>query len=63
CVKNTKNLNFEKLNNELLKRGIVISNGYGPMANKTFRVGHMGDTTLDDMKELTRIFDEILKNN
>lgn len=61
CVKNTKNLDFNKLNDELSQRGLVISNGYGPMANKTFRVGHMGDTTLEDMKELTGAFDEILR--
>ena len=61
CVKNTKNLEFKKLNQEFLDRGMVISNGYGPMADKTFRVGHMGDTSLDDMKEFTKAFDEILK--
>ena len=61
CVKNTKNLEFKTLNSDFIEKGIVISNGYGPMADKTFRVGHMGDTSLDDMKEFTKVFDDILK--
>ena len=43
-----------------MNKGFLISNGYGKLAGKTFRVGHMGDTSLDDIKEFTKTFDEIL---
>lgn len=60
CVKNTKDLKFDILSNEFMNKGFLISNGYGKLAGKTFRVGHMGDTSLDDIKEFTKTFDEIL---
>lgn len=60
CVKNTKDLKFDILSHEFMNKGFLISNGYGKLAGKTFRVGHMGDTSLDDIKEFTKTFDEIL---
>ena len=61
CVKNTKNLEFDKVSQEFMNKGFLISNGYGKLAGKTFRVGHMGDTKLENIKEFTKTFDEILK--
>lgn len=60
CVKNTKELDFDKLSSEMVNRGFLISNGYGNLAGKTFRVGHMGDTSMEDMREFTKVFEEIL---
>ena len=39
---------------------MVISNGYGSLKDKTFRIAHMGDTQLDDIKELLNNIDDIL---
>ena len=61
CVKNTKNLEFDKVSQEFMNKGFLISNGYGKLAGKTFRVGHMGDTKLENIKEFTKTFEEILK--
>ena len=61
CVKNTRGLDFDELSKDFVKKGFLISNGYGELAGKTFRVGHMGDTSMEDMKEFTKIFEEILR--
>lgn len=59
-VKNTKGISVADLNKELGKRGYMISNGYGDLKEKTFRIAHMAETTLDEVKELLRIIEEIL---
>ena len=51
---------FGALNKELGKRGATISDGYGPFKGKTFRIGHMGDLTMDDVTWLTGEIDDIL---
>jgi aspartate aminotransferase-like enzyme len=63
CVdnKNTRNINVAGLNSELGKRGFQISNGYGKLKEETFRLAHMGDLTLDEIKELLRNIEEVLK--
>ena len=38
----------------------MISNGYGNLKEATFRIAHMADTTLDEIKVLLNIIDEIL---
>ncbi len=48
------------LNKKLGERGFVISNGYGDLKDKTFRISHMGDYTVDEVKELLKNIDEIL---
>lgn len=61
CVKNTKGISVKDLNNELGKRGFMISNGYGDLKEKTFRIAHMGDITLAEVKELIENIEDILK--
>lgn len=58
---NTRKVNIAKLNEELGKRGFMISAGYGRLKETTFRIAHMGDTTLPELKELLVIMEEILK--
>ncbi|MFT5048963.1 MAG: aspartate aminotransferase-like enzyme [Chlamydiales bacterium] len=41
-------------------RGFEISNGYGALKGKTFRIGHMGDHTEDGLNELLTAADEVL---
>lgn len=59
-VDNTRGINVGDLNKELGKRGAQISNGYGDLKDKCFRIGHMGDLTLEDLKWLTAQIDDIL---
>ncbi len=59
-VKNTRNISVKELNEQLGKRGFVISNGYGSLKEKTFRIAHMADLTLEDVKELLLNIEDIL---
>lgn len=59
-IKNTKEISVGDLNKALGKRGMVISNGYGKMKNKTFRIAHMAETTLPEIKELLANIEDIL---
>lgn len=59
-IKNTKDISVKDLNSELGKRGYAISNGYGNLKEKTFRIAHMADLTMDEMKDLLENIEEIL---
>ncbi len=59
-IKNTREINVSDLNKQLGERGYSISNGYGKLKEKTFRIAHMAETTLDEVKELLVIIEEIL---
>lgn len=59
-VKNTRGISVADLNKELGKRGFQISNGYGDLKEKTFRIAHMADCTVNEIKELLDNIDDIL---
>jgi aspartate aminotransferase-like enzyme len=59
-VKNTRGISVADLNDQLALRGAQISNGYGPLKEKCFRIAHMGDLTLTDLKWLTDQIEDIL---
>jgi aspartate aminotransferase-like enzyme len=59
-IKNTKGISVSDLNKKLGERGFEISNGYGDLKELTFRISHMGDYTLDEVKELLKNIDDIL---
>jgi len=61
CINNTKGISIADLNTELGKRGFAISNGYGKLKEQTFRIAHMGDLTLREIKALIGNINEILK--
>jgi aspartate aminotransferase-like enzyme len=61
CVKNTLQKNVKELNEKLAEKGFVIGNGYGKLADKTFRIGHMGEWQLADIKQVLAAIDEIWK--
>ncbi|HNS50136.1 MAG TPA: alanine--glyoxylate aminotransferase family protein [Anaerolineae bacterium] len=60
-IANTRNIAVGDLNKELGKRGAMISNGYGDLKEKCFRIGHMGDLTVADIRWLLSQIDDILK--
>ena len=61
CANNAKGIVVADLNSALGKRGFTISNGYGDLKEKTFRIAHMGDVTDAELKELLDHLDDILK--
>jgi aspartate aminotransferase-like enzyme len=50
-----------RLNADLAKRGVTISEGYGKIKDQSFRIAHMADITMKDLTELLKMIDEILK--
>lgn len=59
-IVNTRGIRFAALNEALGQRGAAISDGYGELAGRCFRIAHMGDLTLDDVQWLTAQIDDIL---
>ncbi len=59
CIENTQNRNVKELNQKLGEKGFLISGGYGKMAEKTFRIGHMGEWNLEGIKEVIGLIDQI----
>ena len=49
------------MNNRLALRGKTLSNGYGDLKEKTFRIAHMADTTMDELNELLADIEDILQ--
>jgi len=54
AVANTLDLDFNELNIFLMKKGMRIANGYGPLKDKTFRIAHMADTQMKDIEQLLK---------
>jgi len=60
-IENTKGISISDLNKELGNRGYHLSNGYGAkLKEKTFRIAHMADFTVADVKELLDQINDIL---
>ena len=60
CVANTRSISVAQLNKELGKQWAAISNGYGDLKEKTFRIAHMGDTQEWEIRGLLAVLDRIL---
>jgi len=58
-ILNSLDKDISALNQELAKRNLMLSNGYGPFKGKNFRIGHMGLWSLSDVKELLWHIEEI----
>ncbi|MGD8822331.1 MAG: alanine--glyoxylate aminotransferase family protein [Anaerolineales bacterium] len=57
-IVNTPAMDIGDVNRFLAERGMVLANGYGPLKNKTFRIGHMGQTTSPELEDLLTALDE-----
>lgn len=60
-IANNRNIDIENLRQKLREKGKEISNGYGKLKGKCFRIAHMGDIQISEIKELLTEIDEILK--
>ena len=61
-IKNTKQISVaETIGAIQQKHNTIFGNGYGKLKEQTFRIAHMGDITIDDVKELTGWIDEEIK--
>jgi aspartate aminotransferase-like enzyme len=61
CIENNRGIDVNKLIDDLAKKyNIRIANGYGDLKNKAFRIGHMGDLTMVDIRGLLSLIEDIL---
>ncbi len=61
CIANTKGTDIGKLNGELGKRGFAISDGYGKLKGKTFRIAHMADCQPAELDEVLAVIDQVME--
>jgi len=58
-VKNTRGINVaDTIKAVQQKHNAIFGNGYGKLKEQTFRIAHMGDITIDDLKQLLAWIDE-----
>ncbi|MDI9469746.1 MAG: alanine--glyoxylate aminotransferase family protein [Bacillota bacterium] len=60
CIANTRGIDVGALNRWLGTQGFQISDGYGSLKGKTFRIAHMGWMELADIEELLATIDRWL---
>jgi predicted phosphoserine aminotransferase len=60
CVANNRGIEVGAFVKRAAERGFSISNGYGRLKEKTFRIGHMGDHTLEGVRRLLQVLDASL---
>ena len=58
-ILNTKGNSVGDLNKELMNRGYLISNGYGELKEKAFRIAHMADRKEEDLLALLNEIEDI----
>lgn len=58
-VANNRGLDLKGLKGALGERGYAFDDGYGKLKGETFRIAHMGDLLLDDLKEFIAVIDEL----
>jgi aspartate aminotransferase-like enzyme len=44
----------------MAERGYTIASGYGRLKEKTFRIGHMGDHTMEELEALLEVLTSVL---
>lgn len=62
CIDNSRGIDIAAMNKYLREQGMIISNGYGPLKGKNFRIAHMGDTQVEDLQELLAAIDAFLSS-
>ncbi|MGE5613848.1 MAG: pyridoxal-phosphate-dependent aminotransferase family protein [Bacillota bacterium] len=59
-IKNTRGISVSDLNKKLGEHGYMISNGYGSLKEVTFRIAHMADTSMEDLRALLELIDRLI---
>jgi len=62
CVRNSRGIEVARLVDALRREGMLISNGYGDIKEKTFRIAHLGELTPDDVTGLLAAIDRHLEH-
>jgi len=61
-IKNTLNLDYSQMVENMLSKGYRIVNGYGSLFNETFRIGHMGEITIKDLEEMLEKLTDVISD-
>ncbi|MFX1499861.1 MAG: pyridoxal-phosphate-dependent aminotransferase family protein [Promethearchaeota archaeon] len=61
-IKNSLNLDLPRTISILLAKGYRIVNGYGQLANSTFRIGHMGEIQIKEIDKMLKILADIISD-
>ncbi len=61
CAVNSRNTDLTAVKKILGERGFAFDDGYGKIKGKTFRIPHMGDMQLSDLKEFLGTVDDVLQ--
>ncbi len=59
-IRNTRGISVNELNKKLGELGYMISNGYGDLKEVTFRIAHMADMTVQEVRELLAVMDKLI---
>ncbi|MFX1286629.1 MAG: pyridoxal-phosphate-dependent aminotransferase family protein [Promethearchaeota archaeon] len=59
CV-NSLGLDVPKLKSDLMKKGYLFATGYGKFKEKNFRIAHMGDRTLNELKTYLQTIEDLI---
>ncbi|MFQ5979664.1 MAG: pyridoxal-phosphate-dependent aminotransferase family protein [Candidatus Heimdallarchaeota archaeon] len=59
-IKNTRNIDFVEVKQKLLERDYLFATGYGKIKNEVFRIAHMGDRKLEDLKVYLEDCEEVM---
>ncbi len=59
-VENLLDVDLSAMISYLKQRGMVIASGYGSLKQSTFRIGNMGEISLDDLDNLLETINEFL---
>lgn len=61
CILYPQGVDDAAFRSALAKQGVVIAGALAALAGKAFRIGHMGNTTLDDFAKAFRIMASVLQ--
>jgi len=60
CIANSRGVDVGAMLSEVKRRGYLLSNGYGDLKGKAFRIAHMGERRPDEIEELLGVLDDVL---
>ena len=61
CIARAQGPDFNPAITRLAEEGLIVSGGYGKLKGETFRIGHMGEHTIEDLERLLGRFDAMLE--
>jgi aspartate aminotransferase-like enzyme len=60
CIENTQDINVAETVAQVSEEyDMAFSSGYGDLSEDSFRIGHMGEHTVESIKELTDAIEDV----